>query len=70
MSIARLDLRTEEGQAAYQAFMSGGQMPAWSPPGVLQAGTTEVLNAEHTARFGVPTEAKVAFACIALAGDP
>lgn len=53
MSIARLDLRTEEGQAAYQAFMSGGQMPAWSPPGVLQAGTTEVLNAEHTARFGV-----------------
>ncbi|MCA0392664.1 MAG: hypothetical protein LCH70_00865 [Proteobacteria bacterium] len=53
MSIARLDLRTEEGQAAYQAFMSGGQMPAWSPPGVLQAGTTQVLNAEHTARFGI-----------------
>ena len=53
MSIARVDLRTEEGQAAYQAFMSGGQMPAWSPPGVVQAGTTEILNAEHTARFGV-----------------
>lgn len=53
MSVARLDLRTEEGQAAYQAFMSGGQMPAWSPPGVLQAGTTEVLNAEHAARFGI-----------------
>ncbi|MCW5580636.1 MAG: hypothetical protein KIS72_04795 [Luteimonas sp.] len=53
MSIARLDLRTEEGQSAYQAFISGGQMPAWSPPGVLQAGTTEVFNAEHTARFGV-----------------
>jgi len=53
MSIARLDLRTEEGQAAYQAFMSGGQMPAWSPPGVLQAGTTDVFNAEHAARFGV-----------------
>ena len=28
------------------------------------------LPARHTARFGVPTEAKVAFACIALAGDP
>lgn len=53
MSIARLDLRTEEGQAAYQAFMSGGQMPEWSPPGVLQAGTTEILDAEHAARFGV-----------------
>ncbi len=53
MSVARLDLRTEEGQAAYQAFMGGGQMPEWSPPGVLQAGATEVLNAEHTARFGV-----------------
>ena len=28
------------------------------------------LPARHTARFGVPTEAKVAFACIALAGEP
>jgi 2-iminobutanoate/2-iminopropanoate deaminase len=27
------------------------------------------LPARHTARFGVPTEAKVGFACIALAGD-
>lgn len=27
------------------------------------------LPARHTARFGVPTEAKVAFAAIALAGD-
>jgi 2-iminobutanoate/2-iminopropanoate deaminase len=27
------------------------------------------LPARHTARFGVPTEAKVAFSCIALAGD-
>lgn len=53
MSIARLDLRTEEGQAAYQAFMSGGQMPAWSPPGVLQSGTTEILDADHATRFGI-----------------
>jgi len=28
------------------------------------------LPARHTARFGVPTEARVAFACIALAGEP
>lgn len=28
------------------------------------------LPARHTARFGVPTDAKVAFACIALAGEP
>lgn len=27
------------------------------------------LPARHTARFGVPTEAKVAFSCIALAGS-
>src|SRR5205085_1454213 len=27
------------------------------------------LPARHTARFGVPTDAKVAFACIALAGE-
>ncbi|TYT26791.1 hypothetical protein FZO89_11260 [Luteimonas viscosa] len=53
MSVAQLDLRTEEGQAAYQAFMSSGQMPDWSPPGVLRAGTTEVLAADHEARFGL-----------------
>ncbi len=28
------------------------------------------LPARHTARFGVPTQARVAFSCIALAGDP
>ena len=28
------------------------------------------LPARHTARFGVPTEAKVGFACIAAAGAP
>ena len=27
------------------------------------------LPARHTARFGVPTQARVAFACIALAGE-
>ncbi|MGX1788674.1 RidA family protein [Bosea sp. NPDC055332] len=27
------------------------------------------LPARHTARFGVPTEARVAFSCIALAGE-
>ena len=27
------------------------------------------LPARHTARFGVPTEAKVAFSCIALARE-
>ena len=27
------------------------------------------LPARHTARFGVPTDAKVAFACIAIAGN-
>ena len=27
------------------------------------------LPARHTARFGVPTQARVAFSCIALAGD-
>ena len=27
------------------------------------------LPAQHTARFGVPTQAKVAFSCIALAAD-
>ena len=27
------------------------------------------LPARHTARFGVPTDARVAFACVALAGD-
>lgn len=52
MAVARLDLRTEEGRAAYQAFMGAGHMPAWSPPGVLQAGSVDVLGAEHVTRFG------------------
>lgn len=53
MSVARIDLRTAEGQAAYQAFISTGQVPSWSPPGVPQSGTTEILNGQHDARFGV-----------------
>ena len=53
MSVARIDLRTAEGQAAYQAFISTGQVPGWSPPGVSQSGTTQVLNGEHSARVGV-----------------
>lgn len=52
MSIARLDLRTEEGQAAYQAFMSSGQIPNWSPPGVSQAGTSQIASADHAASIG------------------
>lgn len=53
MSIARLDLRTEEGQSAYQAFMSSGMMPRWSPPGVLQAGTSNALTYDHSARLAL-----------------
>ncbi len=50
MDIARIDLSTAEGQAAYQTFISSGNVPAWSPPGVLQAGRTEVFSHEY-ARF-------------------
>jgi hypothetical protein len=53
MSVARIDLRTEEGRAAYQQFISTGQVPAWSPPGVVQSGTTEIVNGDHTARVGI-----------------
>lgn len=53
MSVARVDLRTEEGQAAYQTFMNSGQIPNWSPPGVSQSGTTQVIEAEHAAEFGI-----------------
>lgn len=50
MQIARIDLSTAEGQAAYQTFISTGQVPSWSPPGVQQSGTTEVFSHEY-ARF-------------------
>src|SRR5690606_335931 len=50
MQIARIDLSTAEGQAAYQAFINSGQIPQWSPPGVQQSGTTEVFTHEY-ARF-------------------
>lgn len=50
MQIARIDLSTAEGQAAYQTFMSTGQVPSWSPPGVQQSGRTEIFSHEY-ARF-------------------
>lgn len=50
MQIARIDLSTPEGQAAYQTFISTGRVPEWSPPGVQQSGTTEVFSHEY-ARF-------------------
>lgn len=50
MDVARIDLSTAEGQAAYQQFLATGRVPEWSPPGVPQSGTTEVFDAEH-ARF-------------------
>jgi len=50
MDVARIDLSTAEGQAAYQHFLATGQVPPWSPPGVPQSGTTQVFDAEH-ARF-------------------
>lgn len=52
MSVARLDLRTEEGRAAYQNFMSSGQIPNWSPPGVSQSGKSEIYNSDHVASVG------------------
>lgn len=52
MSVARLDLRTEEGRAAYQNFMSSGQIPNWSPPGVSQSGKSDIYNSDHTAAVG------------------
>ncbi|TWI05976.1 hypothetical protein IP90_00238 [Luteimonas cucumeris] len=53
MSIARIDLSTSEGQAAYQQFMSSGRVPDWTPPGVPQAGTTSIYTGEHASFIGV-----------------
>lgn len=50
MDVARIDLSTSEGQAAYQTFIATGQVPAWTPPGVPQSGTTEIFSHEY-ARF-------------------
>ena len=47
-----LDLSTAEGQAAYQAFISGGTIPDWAPPGVQQSGTTEVFSHEFARSIG------------------
>ncbi len=48
MAIARIDLGTAEGRAAYQQFMSTGQVPAWTPPGVPQSGSMRVHTSEDT----------------------
>ncbi len=53
MRIARIDLSTAEGQAAYQAFVSGGRVPEWSPPGVQQSGTTEIFSHEYASFIGL-----------------
>ncbi len=53
MQVSRIDLRTEEGRAAYQTFMSAGQVPAWSPPGVVQAGTMTVSTLDYARSVGV-----------------
>lgn len=53
MQIARIDLSTAEGQAAYQTFVSTGQVPQWSPPGVQQSGTTEVFSHEYASFIGL-----------------
>ncbi len=49
VQIARIDLSTEEGQQAYQAFISTGQVPDWSPPGVQASGVTSVYASESSA---------------------
>ncbi len=53
MQVARIDLSTAEGQAAYQTFISTGQVPQWSPPGVQQSGTTEVFSHEYASFIGL-----------------
>lgn len=53
MQIARIDLSTEEGQAAYQAFINGGRVPDWTPPGVPMAGTTEVFSHDYARFLGI-----------------
>lgn len=53
MQIARIDLSTAEGQAAYQAFVSGGRVPEWSPPGVQQSGSTEIFSHEYASFIGL-----------------
>jgi hypothetical protein len=53
MQIARIDLSTSEGQAAYQTFISTGRVPDWSPPGVKQSGTTEVFSHEYASFIGL-----------------
>jgi hypothetical protein len=53
LQVARIDLRTAEGQAAYQTFMSSGKVPDWTPPGVPQAGETIVSSSEYVRQIGV-----------------
>lgn len=53
MQVARLDLSTAEGQAAYQQFINSGKIPEWSPPGVQQSGTTEVFSHEYARSIGL-----------------
>ncbi len=53
LRVAQLDLSTDEGQAAYQAFISSGRIPSWNPPGVLASGEQTVVDIEHVAYAGI-----------------
>ncbi|NZA25690.1 hypothetical protein H0E84_04785 [Luteimonas sp. SJ-92] len=53
MEVARIDLSTAEGQAAYQEFITSGRVPDWAPPGVPQSGTTSIYDGEHASFIGI-----------------
>jgi hypothetical protein len=53
MAVAHIDLSTEEGQAAYQQFITSGQVPSWNPPGVTRRGEQDIFEYEHTLGAGV-----------------
>lgn len=53
MSVARLDVSTPEGQAAYKQFLSGGQVPQQTTPGVTQVGYSTELSLEQARKIGV-----------------
>lgn len=53
LSVARLDLSTPEGQAAYKQFLDRGQVPDKMAPGITQVGYAQEITIEQARKLGL-----------------
>lgn len=53
LSVARIDLNTPQGQAAYKQFLEAGKVPDKLAPGVTQVGNAQEISVEQARKLGI-----------------